>query len=1047
VFKKRLIIIGVIILFFALIYTLIPAHAFLSYATNNYRWNEHNIGISGAQIKDLIFDPNHNGTLYLVGSKGVYKTTDNGDTWVEKNTGLPASKTGINLLLDSSSDILYAVSYDAAGDQSFVYKTVDGGDHWVFASSGTSIPGYDGTGSKSYLSGATLESGSPQTLFAGTIIGGWHGGVFKSSDGAATWTQIAGSNIAGSGIGNDAWPLTIDSVNTNKMFAGTAYDGVFISQDGGYHWAHCAGTTGQIYALTIDPTDSNRIYAGGDYGLYLSSDAGSHWTLANQISGIVKAISVNPTNSQIVYLGIEGKGLWKSENYGASFTNLGSTTITINKIAVDQASPQNLFLATQSNGVYSSNDGGQTLILKNNGLPITVEARIIKSDSLGNLYAAVWGKGFYGSQNQGKDWELLSQATDILDFEIVPSNPQVIFYSGTSVMKSIDNGRNWQVLFTPSSDYLWALATDSFNPQNLFTAGNGGKMYKSSDNGQTWTQKMSFAPNGRVMDIQIDPTDSNRVYAAAYGYFWKSEDGGETWVQKTAGLTGTYANRGRYLAIDPLEPNIIYYDTQYGGIFRSDDYGENWNKLNLALGGGSPILNNIIIDSSDHAKIYVADYLAKRIYFSADKGENWETFEALGLPESLDALYWTWQDNIEPARFYAGFFYGGIYAFENYIADLTTSAVSASDLNGSPLEREDEVEYILNLVNSGWKDGDQISIEDNFSSFLDFVTGSIELDGEPLTQYTLNGNKISLALAKVQAKTNLQISLKYKVKADATEGGIVTNSFSITSEEDPAGIQFNSPNLTIVIVDNQPPTGSIAINSGSAYTTSVGNNILSLQATDDYSPEAEMQMMIANTSDFSNTTWEPFTASESWTLTPGEGTKTVYVKYMDSHGNVSPVYSDSIIYDPQVILTSVTAAGLSVDVDAGVYETMQRKPVFSGISDAGAQIIIKVLTALIQVILTADDDGYWSWIPAEDLSIGQHLVEISAQDMAGNTASLKFYLKIATSSTENQKNTDAANDPAQLPKTGWVGFSLIFGIISVTGCILGWLIYRKNSRV
>ena len=94
--------------------------------------------------------------------------------------------------------------------------------------------------------------------------------------------------------------------------------------------------------------------------------------------------------------------------------------------------------------------------------------------------------------------------------------------------------------------------------------------------------------------------------------------------------------------------------------------------------------------------------------------------------------------------------------------------------------------------------------------------------------------------------------------------------------------------------DTTPPTGSITINSGAAYTnlTSV---TLTLSATDDENGVSEM--CISNTTSCSS--WESYTTSKSWTLTSGDGTKTVYVWFKDSVGNanVTPADSDSIILD------------------------------------------------------------------------------------------------------------------------------------------------------
>ena len=98
----------------------------------------------------------------------------------------------------------------------------------------------------------------------------------------------------------------------------------------------------------------------------------------------------------------------------------------------------------------------------------------------------------------------------------------------------------------------------------------------------------------------------------------------------------------------------------------------------------------------------------------------------------------------------------------------------------------------------------------------------------------------------------------------------------------------------VVWPDLLPPTGTITINGGAAYTNSA-TVTLSLPATDDSGTVA--QMRISNDGVFDTEPWQPYAASTSWDLDPGDGPKTVYVEFMDPTGNVSDVASASIMLD------------------------------------------------------------------------------------------------------------------------------------------------------
>ncbi|MBU1088612.1 SH3 domain-containing protein [Patescibacteria group bacterium] len=112
---------------------------------------------------------------------------------------------------------------------------------------------------------------------------------------------------------------------------------------------------------------------------------------------------------------------------------------------------------------------------------------------------------------------------------------------------------------------------------------------------------------------------------------------------------------------------------------------------------------------------------------------------------------------------------------------------------------------------------------------------------------------------------------------------------------DNAGNQSNETSGSVVVNTNAP-TGTISVNSGTAYTTSSAVT-LTLSATDDSDSSSQLSMKISNSSDFSGASYETYATSRSWTLLSGDGTKTVYVKYKDSLGNESSAYSDTITYD------------------------------------------------------------------------------------------------------------------------------------------------------
>jgi alpha-tubulin suppressor-like RCC1 family protein len=119
--------------------------------------------------------------------------------------------------------------------------------------------------------------------------------------------------------------------------------------------------------------------------------------------------------------------------------------------------------------------------------------------------------------------------------------------------------------------------------------------------------------------------------------------------------------------------------------------------------------------------------------------------------------------------------------------------------------------------------------------------------------------------------------------------------------------QRNTP-VQVTGMDVVPPTGSVRINSGAAYTTTAAV-VLTLSAADDNGVIAGMR--ISNDGVFDTEPWESYATSKSWNLIAGEGTKTVYVRFKDLTGNESATMTATIIVDatPPNLVIAVSAGG------------------------------------------------------------------------------------------------------------------------------------------
>ncbi|HUA86966.1 MAG TPA: hypothetical protein VMB85_24085 [Bryobacteraceae bacterium] len=271
----------------------------------------------------------------------------------------------------------------------------------------------------------------------------------------------------------------------------------------------------------------------------------------------------------------------------------------------------------------------------------------VAGDSPQEIYIATGGGGVWKSVNEGTTWEPIFEHEDVGAIGAVaadPSNPDTIWVGtgeanprnsvswGDGVYKSADGGKTWKNLGLKETMHIARIRIDPRNPDVVYVAALGHiwganpqrGVYKTTDGGVTWNQVLKINDDTGVVDLVMDPHDSNTLYAAAYemrrdgfaggdpGKQWgpgsgiyKTTDGGRNWRKVTRGLPrGDLGRIG--LAVAPSDPAVLYAVVQTpstvppeageeggppppstapktmrdGGVFRSDDRGETWRWMN-----------------------------------------------------------------------------------------------------------------------------------------------------------------------------------------------------------------------------------------------------------------------------------------------------------------------------------------------------------------------------------------------------------------------------------------------------------------------------------
>jgi photosystem II stability/assembly factor-like uncharacterized protein len=273
----------------------------------------------------------------------------------------------------------------------------------------------------------------------------------------------------------------------------------------------------------------------------LNAPAAAKWRFAGptNIGGRVVDIAVDPVAADTIYIAAATGGIWKSTDRGARFTSIWPATNTQAMGALLMTSNGTLFA-----GTGEANPGGGSLT-----------------------------------------------------------------YGGSGIYRSLDNGATWQRVGLTNSGAIGRLAVDPTDPQHLFAAvagqlyNHGGErgVYESTDGGTTWTQALAGANDTTgAVDLAIDPTNPNRVFAAMWDHFrepdlrtyggvgsgvYRSTDGGTSWQRLANGLPAPSATIGRIgIALAASNPQRLYAIVNltsgpFQGFYKSDNGGDSWTKL------------------------------------------------------------------------------------------------------------------------------------------------------------------------------------------------------------------------------------------------------------------------------------------------------------------------------------------------------------------------------------------------------------------------------------------------------------------------------------
>ncbi len=467
------------------------------------------------------------------------------------------------------------------------------------------------------LSTIAIDPRNRQVMYAG----GAQGGVWKTSNGGASWTPLTDDQCS-LAMGS----IALDPVNPDIVYAGTGelhfsgdsyYGcGVLRSLDAGATWTHLGASVfdtqdggARVSRLLLDPRTAGTpgttvVHVASSFGLYRSTNGGTTWTRV--LAGIATDLVMHPQDPNILYaaIGATGggstNGVHRSSDGGLTWTQLagGFPTQEVGRIALAMApsAPTTLYAAIQdafggtgSNGtllgIWKTTDGGTT-----------------------------WARATATGASCG------SQCWYNLVIAVHPQNPDEVWFGGISLYRSTDGGTRFVNITSGIHVDQHAIEFQPGDPSVVFV-GNDGGIYRTSTGGTSWTSlNTNIAITQFYSGISLHPSDAAWMLGG-------TQDNGTLEFRGDPDWPRVLGADGGYTATDFVDPTITYAETQWttnsgfsGPRRRQPPSGFVRVVTGIDESDRALFIPPLVMDPTDPAVLYFGTF---RVYRTNSRGNLW----------------------------------------------------------------------------------------------------------------------------------------------------------------------------------------------------------------------------------------------------------------------------------------------------------------------------------------------------------------------------------------------------------------------------------------
>ncbi|HXH09306.1 MAG TPA: glycosyl hydrolase [Alphaproteobacteria bacterium] len=528
--------------------------------------------------------------------RGVFRSSDGGKSW--DHILFRSSKAGaIDLSMDPRNPrTLYAAIWEAqrtpwsltsGGPDSGLFKSTDGGDSWTELTDNPGMP----PGLKGRI-GVAVSPAKPDRVWA--LVEAEDGGLFRSDDGGATWQRLSDDRnlrlrfwYYGHVFADPQDPDTVYVLNIQA----------WKSVDGGRTFTQLTTPHGDNHDLWIDPRQPQRMIEGNDGGACVSFNGGASWsTIYNQPTAQFYHVATDTRfpyrvygtqqdNTAICVPSRSEKGaILPSQCYPVGSSESGY-------IAVRPDDPNIVY-----SGAIGSAPGGGGVMLRYDHA--TEQVRII----------TVWPE-MYGGWG-AKDLKYRFQWT--YPIVLSPHDPNILYAAGNVLFRSTDEGMSWE-----------AISPDLTRQDATKLEPSGGPITKDTTGAEHYCTIFAFVESPHAPGVFWVGTDDGLIHL--------SRDGGQTWDNVTPPELPEWTLISM-IEVSPHDPATAYVaatryklDDPQPYLYKTNDYGQTWQKIT----DGIPAHDFTRVIREDPARrglLYAGTETG--LYISFDDGASWQSFQS-----------------------------------------------------------------------------------------------------------------------------------------------------------------------------------------------------------------------------------------------------------------------------------------------------------------------------------------------------------------------------------------------------------------------------------